>query len=333
MDSINWDSLTEDNCTVSLLLTMQCNFKCGHCMYNCGPNRDAEYMSDNTLSSVSVLIDRLNESEVYPSLNLVGGEPTLNLDRLGQIVCTASYMEADLQMTTNGWWLQDAEKTRDFFRAIQPVIPQDGYGDEFSLRISSDEFHDRFRPGWMQSDRLKYILTDIWESGDTLYTPIYYCEDCGVIEPDEHCTCPECGSDCDIDNYEDALGFAVPQPEDDNPWIYIERNDGLRTVIPTGRGKRAGGMNEYTCTGKYPPTNLSFTPDGTLCDICCKGSWCEFGTVEDDPLVLLAIAWQFQKEMHPSCSECRSLAEDWKRDRLEEVRRAVMAQREIQDDG
>ena len=46
-------------------------------------------------------------------------------------------------------------------------------------------------------------------------------------------------------------------------------------------------------------------------DICCKGSWCEFGTLDDHPLMLLELGKRFTKEVKPSCYSCKDDAEAW----------------------
>jgi hypothetical protein len=321
----------QDTVTISLLLTQQCNFHCSHCFYDCGKEQPSEYMSRDVLYKVRQQVNRLMELDIPVSVNLIGGEPTLDLDKFEEILNEVMRWDVEVQMTTNGWWFHEVETCQRFFEAVGRWV-YDGSMEDcgpcgFSVRISNDEYHDKFRPHWLQNDKLRGELDNLWDydEREVFYTMKWYCPECrkeweSEDRPDDD-ECPDCG--CYLETEDEQVMLNIPpRPDGDMPWLYVERRGESSGIIPSG-GRGTWGSNDAGAKGWCYPHELSYLPDGTLMDICCKGSWCEFGTVEDDPLVLLEVSKRFTEEVEPSCRECRERAEEWKEERLGEVKEEV----------
>jgi hypothetical protein len=333
--TIDLEHWRENPPTVCLLLTRRCNFQCGHCMYECGPSFRG-YMKNPILSLVQNQVIRLLRLGIFPRINLIGGEPTLNMKRFGEILDRImNWYEVNsegvsVEMTTNGWWLHSHPKhTRAFIEAVRPYVNSDGMGIDagFSVRISNDSHHDSFRPGRYANDEkaLERRLASLWEFDEDgiFYKETPTCGSCGRefrwMPDDEIC---KCGGDVYYETEE--ICYFPPQPCDGDPWIYVERHGGHHNVIPVGRGAMWGqpGPGKPKCY--HAGDALAYLPNGKLMDVCCKGSWCEFGDVSDDPLLLLELARRFANDAVSGCYGCRDEAKEWKRKHLRSCRATIM---------
>jgi hypothetical protein len=295
------------NVTLSLLITMRCGFRCAHCCYDCGPEQPGDYMSDEVVGMIVEQADHLRSIGMYPEFNVIGGEPTLNMNRLIEILDRLMRQEIPVTMTTNGWWLRNKQTIRNFLNAVGPYTEW-GF-DAFSVRISDDGYHRSFRPTWMQDADLRRVVSNIWD--DNVLEDVHSeCQNCGeefdrYVEP-----CPTCGGQMYHD-YEYALDYDVPPGGDPGQWLYTEHWDGADHVLPQGRGASFGRKDPGSQGKCFPMYSLSYLPDGRLMDICCSGSWLEAGTVWDDPALLLLLAHKFIKDEPGSCAGCRERAVRW----------------------
>lgn len=333
---IDLERWRENPPTLCLLLTRRCNFRCDHCMYDCGKNFRG-YMKNSTLRLVKSQVDRLIELEIYPGVNLVGGEPTLNLMRFGQILSEVMTWDVQVEMTTNGWWLHSTPKnTRGFFDAVRRHVSSDGEGVSggFSVRISNDSHHDSFRPDWITRTKksLQHTLSGLWEyDGDGIFwksTPT--CDTCWSefrqVPDDEMC---KCGGEVHYE--EEEICQRPPAPCDGDPWIHVEPHGGHERVLPQGRGEMWGETGPGTPKCHYAGDALTYLPNGKLMDICCRGSWCEFGDVGDDPLLLLELSTLFARDATKRCMGCRENAADWGRKSLRKSRALISAEIAVLD--
>lgn len=331
------NQIEDDGITFTLMLTEQCNFKCGHCFYSCGPDGKKGYMKPSVylaaLDQIFAISDRIEHPNI--KINLIGGEPTLNMDEFEAALSTVfDWLQCEyisgLEITTNGWWLHKEEDTIKFFGAISNVVPESylGLDNGFVVRVSNDAWHDEFRPDRLKSDndvtqtrdRLKYALSDTWDSY-ILFGTNLLCEECEVafkewvIENGDDCPISGCSGDI----YEDEFihtSYVLPNPEESTEhedWIYVEKHNGDPSMImPLGRGEAMGSNDKCRhggCNAKYGGY-LTYRPDGTLSDICCSGSEFPAGTCHDDPFELLAMAMDFG-EQQASCYGCHEDAKKW----------------------
>lgn len=309
----------EDQQIISLMLTEQCNFACSHCFYGCSPNSPKGYMSQEVLDALRRAIFDLNKLEIDVSLNLIGGEPTLNLPEFERIFDWAESLveipEVVLEMTTNGWWLQRPEPCRRFLQIVRrAALSYGGRENGFTIRISGDRFHQENRPSYV---KMKQMLEELFEYGSVNDEPvawgeIWECNDCGRSGSGyvDECPDPDCASqDITTDQQE---YISLPENDPNDPWIYVEDDLNYHNVIPSGIRGQFGG-NELTCSRKHysHAHALTFHTNGQHGDGCCRGSEMPFGDVNDHPLVLLALNLAFTYEVSPSCRSCRAEAEDW----------------------
>jgi len=338
------ESAEEDGVIFVLLLTEQCNFECGHCFYSCSPQSPNLFMSDEVLNAIWYQMQELKKRDIPCRINLIGGEPTLNLQKFGGYLNWAmthyrNGLVTGVEMTTNGWWLKELRWVRKFMEVIGDNVYSDEYGLDggFTCRISNDQWHDAFRPSWLQGEgRLAQALASCWEPYHDWYDePVLYplkwyeCYSCGQdyeeMPEDNECADEDCNGEIEA-IYDEPDWRAPPNPEDSydgGAWIYVESTkygNSVSSVIPVGRGTFGHNDKGANMRGSCASNTLTYKPDGTLSDICCSGSNAPFGTAYDNPLVLLALAQQFVKDWTPICYDCHRDAEAWADDHLESER-------------
>ncbi|NIQ88665.1 MAG: radical SAM protein [Deltaproteobacteria bacterium] len=315
---------------------MRCNYTCRHCFYECGPDMPGDYMENDVVSAVRQQVLRLQRLGIMPTLNLIGGEPTLKMERFGDILREVMRWDVSVSVVTNGWWLGDELAAREFFRVVGPYVDCDGHGVSggFSVRISNDKWHDEQRTTYLRAKGIKTALAHVWEMPvEIFYDIVPVCSGCGeeLDSTDEPTQC--CDSYVEYSEMEVVSIPTPPHPGD--PWIYVDVTKSEwgtsleRHVVPIGRGYNVARDLDMGCSKFSSAGDLSYTPDGKLMDICCKGSWCEFGSVHEDPLLLLALSRAFTEELKPYCYECRYMAKSWALENLEAHR--VQIQREIEE--
>jgi MoaA/NifB/PqqE/SkfB family radical SAM enzyme len=82
---MNLKLLQQKGMTIELLITRKCNMYCSHCFYDCGPKESAKYMDAEMLTKVKKQIEFLIDLNISPVINIVGGEPTINLNEFKRV--------------------------------------------------------------------------------------------------------------------------------------------------------------------------------------------------------------------------------------------------------
>jgi len=346
--------------TISLMvLGLHCNFRCDHCMYDCSPEEPIVMFSNENLLKVQDMVNTLVEHDVHPTINLVGGEPTADLDEFKRVLDRVMRWGVEVEMTTNGWWVGNVETARRFFEIVKPYI----YGESredcgpcgFSIRVSNDPYHDQFRKTRYRGKRLNAYVEDLFDRDEdgVFYERTMYCSECGEDIEEEPCPndcsdhvafeeedgvwwCEDCNRKVDSEhtNYHDIdydereIMDRPIAPSSDCGWLYVQNTEYQKSeyVIPNGRGANIGS-NGDGCSSYSNCNKLSFMPDGQLMDICCKGSWCEFGTLDDDPFVLLELGRKFAETMKPNCWTCGDAVVEWSEKHLEREREGLVKER------
>jgi hypothetical protein len=278
----------EDGIYINLDLTKKCNFECAHCGMSAGPTVRSGYMTHEVLQEVRRMVGWCNEREIRVTLNLIGGEPTLNLTEFARVLRELDDLDVTFEMTTNGWWIARKHTLLRFMDIIRPYIKGDCFDNGFSVRISDDQYHRWERQKRGETYMEKSLLANIHDLWDNFYE---------YIEENDYYRLPE-------------------RPHDECGWIYVEK-DFDKPVVPIGRGADCNSRADK-CDHNHH-FKLTFEPHGELTDICCKFSVCRFGTVSDNPLYLLNLADKFLRERSPDCWNCLEAAEEWKKDRLEQA--------------
>ncbi len=315
--------LNVDATTINLLLTRRCNFQCDHCMYSASPKLPGAYMSNEVLDAARRQAEVLWRNEIAVTVNLIGGEPTLNMDEFKRCLDHVMRWATSVEMTTNGWWLEKDDDIRRFLKIVSPYVNGDGDGDGFAVRISNDPYHDVFRsPDLQSTDALRRRVYQIWESG-ILDRTKYCVQPAGGWLVITVIIAPDAGEKLE-EQFEELVDFYIPEPDPEAPWLYVDSPITPDQVRPMGRGFYVAYGDPKYCSPDY----LSYLPDGRLMDICCGGSWCEFGTIFDDPMTLLKLNDKFIQETEPTCSGCREAARHWKRLRLKQAKQELEVENE-----
>jgi radical SAM protein with 4Fe4S-binding SPASM domain len=118
---------------IQLIITRQCNFQCGHCMFSC--TFSGKHMEKEVFKKALVYIG------IAKSVNFLGGEPTLHPDFKGFILRTADKAD-NIRLVTNGSWFSDS---KDIVNAIQQAdfLVKEKQG-HLIVRISNDLWHRAF---------------------------------------------------------------------------------------------------------------------------------------------------------------------------------------------
>lgn len=327
------DYTESDGITINLILTEQCNFACDHCFFGCSPQGKKGYMSNDILEQVIRFVqDCRDDFPEYPciTINLIGGEPTLNLKefrRCFEYILNRQSTQGnfDIEMTTNGWWLHPKHEKSliEFLRIVDQAVPGDGTCDGrygiFRVRISDTEYHNQFR---VDGDSIKRRFDTLFGNSEDGYMDnnpfVQYTS-----------TCTECGHErtywCEGDACEDEncdgtyesdeqVIVAFTRPDKDYGWIYVDTWGGDQFIVPSHPERGQFGTNDRGARGGCGHHMVvTFKPDGSSFDGCCRGSNMPFGSVYDHPLVLLGLQNSYLQQERPSCRECHKRAKEWRR--------------------
>lgn len=106
----------------SLLIdvTEKCNMRCRHCYFETFVNKEPV-----ALENLRALIDEAHEMGVFHYI-LSGGEPTLDMDRLAEIIRYTRPDESYINITSNGWnFTRDTARTLRRLKADKVVFSMD----------------------------------------------------------------------------------------------------------------------------------------------------------------------------------------------------------------
>jgi hypothetical protein len=269
--------------TITLMLTRKCGFSCEHCFYGAGPTLRGDYMSHRVMSNVYDIAKVITDHEMNYEINLIGGEPTLNLKKFRDSINSVSGIldayPGRVCMTTNGWWLERGRATVAFLKAIRPLFDDSEEG--IQVRVSDDKYHLPFHN---RQTKYKYLIDELNEGLHDAF------------EQDD-----------------------MPHYTNENLWLYTDGDLDESKVCPSGiRG--TFGYADHGASGKCGEfSTLTFDPFGKLTDACAKGSEMRFGTIKDNPLALLALTNYFRvkyiKAENISCLDCRDRSAEFRKTR------------------
>ena len=296
--------------TFTLLLTKRCNFACAHCMFGAAPQGDAGWMAFEVLDEVLLAARTFRDWGFRRRLNLLGGEPTLDLERFAAI---HTYIwrhplsqDLEMEMTTNGWWLRSWKDTCRFAGIVGESVAR----ERLSIRISNSIWHDAFRKGEkhiISRRALQEALENPCEWFD-LPEPLCQCGGALVCEENSH-RCDGCGERMSEEEYYDTKDAALMRPGHHAIPLLIEGiksgNVGVdakwtepERLSPAGRALKNGmGQQDGLC---HPASELKFTinPDGSIRDVCCYGGRAPLGHIRGGALRLFALRYELLKAVH-----------------------------------
>lgn len=90
---------------ITIILGYKCNYSCSHCANNSGPNN-----TNNCLSTSEIDLIKNTLLKYSPkTITFVGGEPTLYIDEINEILNGYAALErTKIQIITNGWFAKNA---------------------------------------------------------------------------------------------------------------------------------------------------------------------------------------------------------------------------------
>ncbi len=158
-----------------LILSYRCTAACRHCMYACSPKWDADWISENDLSSMlSQLAPHIAPAPYGPDsislshgLHFTGGEPGLNFD----LLCTAIDMAERLRipstfLETNAIWCTEDATTVDKLAELHRRGLK-------GIMISVNPFYAEFVP-FARTERCLRASLDIFGQNTIVYQGEYY---------------------------------------------------------------------------------------------------------------------------------------------------------------
>lgn len=119
------------------MLSYRCSNACRHCLYRCSPGQPDEWM---TLDMARRILEQLSDEPRFQSLHLAGGEPTLHMRLLENVIALAVELGIPLAyVETNASWCKDGPTTRDQMKRLHDAgLP--------AMLVSVSPFHNEFVP-------------------------------------------------------------------------------------------------------------------------------------------------------------------------------------------
>lgn len=117
-----------------LMVNYRCQATCGHCMYNCSPRREDNYISYSDACRVFETALKLGA----PSMHLSGGEPFMDVDALCEVLRAARNTGMPIDyLDTSASWVTDEDTARDALDRIAQ------YGID-ALSVSISPYHNEY---------------------------------------------------------------------------------------------------------------------------------------------------------------------------------------------
>jgi organic radical activating enzyme len=295
---VNWwlDIIRQRAVTIEVFVTRKCSFHCNYCMYDCGPKESNDYITDEMLYKIKRQCDFLVSKGVKVVINLTGGEPTINFNKFEHILEIVSSWDVDMMLTTNAWWLNSKKNTYRFFEVVSKYAHCSGQSNYYRfehgllIRLTNDPEHDKERG---------IVLEEVYNNL--------------------------------FDDFDMVEKYNIPIPAKEHPWIFYFPYDERYFISPNGRGKSIADTDIKFChrdINEIP--SIHYELNGKISDICGFGSLYDFGTVEDNIIVIMIIIRIYQtqrynnRESKPySCWNCREDVKEWKDTNLFQWREAL----------
>lgn len=119
-----------------LITNYFCASRCRHCLYNCSPHWDKEFIQPQTAEKNLRTIRELGCSSVH----IGGGEPLLKPDALGEVLEIAGQVGVEIEyVETNSAWFKDPDS------AIATLLKLRQQGLQ-TLLVSISPFHNEYIP-------------------------------------------------------------------------------------------------------------------------------------------------------------------------------------------
>lgn len=132
MNSLSIKSLASGG----VITNYNCVSRCGHCLYNCSPDRGKDYLDPETAGEIFQRIQELG----CRSVHIGGGEPMLYPDKLLEVAAAARKTGMGIDyVETNSAWFVDGDRAE----ALVSGLLDAGVG---TLLVSISPFHNAYIP-------------------------------------------------------------------------------------------------------------------------------------------------------------------------------------------
>lgn len=119
---------------LGLILTYKCNVRCGHCIFRCSPERKEKMEINDAFRYV----DEAAKMDLN-TIGLSGGEATLYMNDLLEVIPYAKRLGLFVTLTSNGYWGYSIENANK--------IAQELYASGLDrITLSKDIMHQKFIP-------------------------------------------------------------------------------------------------------------------------------------------------------------------------------------------
>lgn len=119
-----------------VITNYHCVSRCGHCLYNCGPHRNKDYLDPDLAEKIFTVIATFG----CRSVHIGGGEPLLNPAKLLAVLDSARKVGIKIDyVETNSAWFVDLKKAQSLLKNLQDL-------DVYTILVSISPFHNAFVP-------------------------------------------------------------------------------------------------------------------------------------------------------------------------------------------
>lgn len=148
-----------------LMLTYRCTNSCRHCLYRCSPKKADDWI---TLETAEKAFEALSREGSLDSLHISGGEATLKMDLLVDVIQMANKMNVPLSyLETNASWCTNLEKAEERFSRLKSAgLP--------AVLVSTSMFHNEFVPFRKMRIAAEAAFTVFGANGVILWLPNLY---------------------------------------------------------------------------------------------------------------------------------------------------------------
>lgn len=148
---------------IGIILSYRCHSGCKHCLYNCGPRREAEAMSPEMLRQA---LEAVTQFPSKPQVHLTGGEPFLHFPLLLEGARIAAELGIAAYVETSASWCTEETEAIERFTALQDAGLQ-------AVLISCSPFHAEHIPPIRTLRAIRAALQVFGAQRVTVYLPDY----------------------------------------------------------------------------------------------------------------------------------------------------------------
>jgi MoaA/NifB/PqqE/SkfB family radical SAM enzyme len=143
---------------ISVLITSKCNYKCDHCLFNC--TAKGEHITQETLNSLPKIFEHSD------SVNIIGGEPTINPDFKNIMIDLSNKTPyGHYRIVSNGSFVYSNKKREKMLEVVSYALNNNKH-DGVSLTISNDDYHIPFWKEYKHLDLIKWMFEDLGYNKD-----------------------------------------------------------------------------------------------------------------------------------------------------------------------